>query len=259
MATGGDKLTHERKYRDAFEFYNYSKLIFAINEVPSVSDNSMAFYRRWIPIEFNQTFTGKKCDVDIIDKLTTTDNISILFSWSLEGLYRLLDKGEFSNTWNSSMVENWWNKKTSDVYTFILDNYIFTEDGDAIIPKSKVYDRYVKYCLDEGYIVNHQLNGFSREMNSLFHNKVRSFKGTGGVRYWKGIEPKPFTPELFSVNVKCNFGETEMEEEPIGDEWNPTQRMAIELFRKHSKEGWTPEDRKKWVELRDQSLRKTIR
>ena len=258
MATGGDKLTHERKYRDAFEFYNYSKLIFAINEVPSVSDNSMAFYRRWIPIEFNQTFSGKKCDVDIIDKLTTTDNISILFSWSLEGLYRLLDNGEFSDTWNSSMVENWWNKQTSDIYTFILDNYVFTED-DAMIPKGELYKNYVKHCLDDGYIVKHQPNGFSREINSLFRGKVKSYRGTGGVRYWKGIEPKPFTPELSSGNVIDNYEGTSMEEEPIGDEWNSTQRNAIELFRRHNREGWTEKEKASWVKLRDKTLSQAIR
>lgn len=186
--TGGDRITGERKFHHSFEFYNFAKLIFAINRVPTVLDNSEAFYRRWIPIQFSQVFIGKDCDVNILDKLTTPEQLSILLNWALEGLHRLLDNEEFSDTWNTEDVKNWWNIQTSSIYGWIMENY--TINSKLETPKDEMYENYKEWCMEESYVVN-ATGGFTKEMKRLFGDKVKLKQHyKDGLRYWKGIGRK---------------------------------------------------------------------
>jgi len=186
-ATGGDKLTGEQKYKDAFEFYNYAKLIFALNKVPTVIDDTTAFYRRWIPIEFSQTFKGRNCDVNILDKLTTPEQLSILLNWSIEGLHRLLDNKEFSDSYTAEDVKDWWNKQTSSVYEWIVENYTINPMLET--PKDELYDAYKDWCLEESYVI-HTTNGFTRALKKLFGSNVKLKQKYRGYRYWEGIGKK---------------------------------------------------------------------
>ena len=57
MLTGEDASTHEQKYRDPFDYYNYAKQVNATNEVPKTWDDTLAFHRRFLIIQFLNTFT----------------------------------------------------------------------------------------------------------------------------------------------------------------------------------------------------------
>lgn len=189
MATGGDKLTHERKFRDSFEFYNYAKLIFAINEVPQVKDETTAFYRRWIPIEFDRIFMGKECDVNILDKLSTPTELAILLNWAIAGLHRLLDNNSFSDTWGTDMVRGWWNRQTERIYLFLVEHYDFDQEESVL--KEDLYEHYKEWSLQDRYVVECE-NGFSRKLKKLFGGKIVSHQHTDeSKRYWKGIVAKP--------------------------------------------------------------------
>ena len=48
--------------------------------------------------EFNKVFTEENADPNIIEKLTTEDELSGLLNWSLEGLNRLIERGHFLQT-----------------------------------------------------------------------------------------------------------------------------------------------------------------
>ncbi|MBI1955060.1 MAG: hypothetical protein HYS38_01555 [Acidobacteria bacterium] len=54
--TGGDPLLAEYKFKDAFEFIPYARLIFSANHAPKSKDASSAFFRRWLVIPFDRTF-----------------------------------------------------------------------------------------------------------------------------------------------------------------------------------------------------------
>ena len=99
MATGGSYLTGEYKFGDRFQFVNFAKLTFATNKIPRTKDiDDDAYYGRWIVIRFDQTFNenNSKRDPYILDRLTTPEELSGLFNWTLEGLKRLLEKASFS-------------------------------------------------------------------------------------------------------------------------------------------------------------------
>ncbi len=52
MLTGEDEICADRELRDPIYSKNYTKLIFSANKLPEVIDQTYAFWRRWIVVEF---------------------------------------------------------------------------------------------------------------------------------------------------------------------------------------------------------------
>ena len=84
--TGGDLITGARKFKGSFSFVNYAKLIFSANKLPMSPDKSYAFYRRWILISFPNTFEGENRNPNILEEISTPEELSGLLNWALEGL-----------------------------------------------------------------------------------------------------------------------------------------------------------------------------
>ena len=93
VATGGGFISGEEKFGDYSQFENYAKLTFATNKIPPVKDNDdMAYYSRWIVLRYDNL--PEKKDLFLNDKIKK--ELSGILNWALEGLYRLLEEGEFS-------------------------------------------------------------------------------------------------------------------------------------------------------------------
>jgi putative DNA primase/helicase len=54
--TGGDLIWAEKKFKDAFDYRPFAKLIFSANQVPYTDDSTYGFLRRWLVVPFNRTF-----------------------------------------------------------------------------------------------------------------------------------------------------------------------------------------------------------
>lgn len=191
-ATGGDYLMWERKRANSFQFLNYAKLFFAINEVPRTADNTHSFYRRWIPTEFNVQFEGSNCDINILDKLTTEEEISGLLRWSIEGLDRLLKNQKFTGKWEEKDTRHWWKYHTSVVYTYILENIeLAPENVIDSEGKQEIYEDYKDFCAREGKYPK-VFNSFCREFINVcqfpFDKKYREVGSD--INKWKGIQLK---------------------------------------------------------------------
>ena len=58
--TGHDMLSAPRKFLPMIHFVNYAKQVFLANELPDTRDRTIAFFDRWILLEFPHTFKIKK-------------------------------------------------------------------------------------------------------------------------------------------------------------------------------------------------------
>lgn len=178
MATGGDEMTGERKNQDQFEFYNVAKLIFSVNEVPKVYDTSDAFYRRWIPINFNREFYGRDRNPDLLEEITTNEeSMSAVLNWSLEGLQRLLTQQRFTGEWTHEQVRDWWNNETNSFYHWVHKNYRLLRPDEERNPISKqdVYEHYKSDTDKFGYIT---YDTFCRKFIEAFRLKGYELKET---------------------------------------------------------------------------------
>jgi len=156
---GRDTIGAKRKYlRDLF-FQNYSKQVFACNELPKVYDTSNGFWERWILFDFPYTFIDKSeyeklskedrlnkkiRDVDIILKITTQEELSGLLNKALNGLQRLLDNKKFSYNRAVDDVKNMWIRKSDSFSSFCIDYVEY--DYECFTPKKTIRKMFSDYC-----------------------------------------------------------------------------------------------------------------
>lgn len=145
----GDPIDAERKNRDPFSFRPFSRLVFATNEIPRSKDRSYAYYRRWCIIPFPNQFTGSAADKDLLAKITQPSELSGLLNRALNGLRRLFDNGDFSESETVQKAVRDYIKANDTVAAFIDDMCDVTPDGE--IERGKLYQAYLQYCESEGY------------------------------------------------------------------------------------------------------------
>ena len=99
--TGGDTVTGEHKFREAFNFRPFARLVFSANDLPSVNDQSMAFWGRWVVLPFTRVFRGTGAERplgELLAELTSPEELSGLLNMALEGLRRLKAQNGFTVT-----------------------------------------------------------------------------------------------------------------------------------------------------------------
>jgi len=89
--TGGDLIGFEYKNKNPFEEINYAKIIIATNNLPTTTDKTIGFYRRWLIIDFPNQFTEKK---DILADIPEEEYKNLAMK-SIDLLIELLKKKEF--------------------------------------------------------------------------------------------------------------------------------------------------------------------
>lgn len=147
--TGGDVISAEHKFKGSFVFVNYAKLIFSANKVPPARDDTDAFFRRWIILVFPNTFTPDKADPNILQKLTTPEELSGLLNLALRGLRRLLEQGQFSYSKTTEEIREEYIKMSDPVRAFVMD-YLEIAPNEWI-PKKELYTAFCAYCREKKY------------------------------------------------------------------------------------------------------------
>ncbi len=146
MLTGQDLVWAEEKHKDAFAFRNYAKLLYSANELPQTDDMSEAFWRRWIVINFPNTFPdgAPTTDPNIFDKLTTPQELSGFLNWALDGLKRVLEKGDFTMTKTREQIEDEWVARTDSFRAFVMKHV--STDPNCWVSKDDLYQAYQDFC-----------------------------------------------------------------------------------------------------------------
>lgn len=188
MLSGGDTVSAEFKFRDRFEFKNYAKLIFSCNKVPESPDDTTAFFRRWVIINFPRQFLegDPKTDPNLLAKLTTEEEISGIFNWLLEGLERLLKNGKFSTGKSVEETREQYIRASDPVKAFAMD--CIEHKAGNIVPKDEVYAAFIQYC-QEMKLPTIPKNAFSMKLPQYLPNLQSERKKVGKqyVWYWRDI------------------------------------------------------------------------
>jgi P4 family phage/plasmid primase-like protien len=158
--TGRDNITAARKFKTRITFTNYAKLIFAANDIPQTNDIKDAFFMRWVILEFPFKFLKqeeydavtdavelaytKVRDPNVIDKISTPEELSGLLNWALIGLQRLKDKKDFSYNKSIKEVQEIWIKKSDSFTAYCMDTLI--EEFEHEVSKGEIRQTYNAYC-----------------------------------------------------------------------------------------------------------------
>jgi len=146
MLTGQDKIYAQLKHQNPFDFYNYAKLIYSANELPVTDDMSIAFWRRWAIVKFPNVFSegDPKTDPNILEKLTTPNELSGFLSWAISGLKRLLDQKHFTMTKTREQIEDEWIMQTDSLRAFCKKHVAIYPE--YFVPKEVFYEQYCHFC-----------------------------------------------------------------------------------------------------------------
>lgn len=177
MLTGGATSEVEEKYGKRFDFQNYAKMIFAANQLPMVSDDSRAWWRRQIIINFPNEIPVEKQDPYLLQKMTTGKELSGLLNLSLQGLRRLKGQGDFSYTQTVSEVAQSY-KKLSDSVSAFIDEWCTLSPNDSIA-KTDLYEMYCRYC-EAWKLPKRDSIGFGMRLKKLHPEIITSSKTKEG-------------------------------------------------------------------------------
>jgi P4 family phage/plasmid primase-like protien len=148
MLVSGDIIRAQRKYGQPFNFRNYAKLIFSANQIPDSEDRTFAFYKRWILLDFKKVFRDNK-DTNLIDKLTTPEELSGLLNSALKALKQLQEDEGFREISIEETMKQY-NKNTNTTTTFLEERCILDPGNpECYTLTTRVYNEYVIYSKEK--------------------------------------------------------------------------------------------------------------
>lgn len=180
----GDRTSAEFKGRDSFDFKPFARLVFSANEMPRSSDLTFGFFRRLIIIPFPNKFGegGQQSDPNIMNKLTTEEELSGLLNLALLGLQRLEANGAFTENETTKEAIKRYRIEIDNVATFIEECCTIKEA--ASVERTGIYKKYTAWCIESGYKALGKSKFFSRLENTV---TVSIYKPHGGSRRYKGL------------------------------------------------------------------------
>jgi len=197
LATGEDYVSADRKFKDRITFQNYAKLLFSANELPYVSDMTVAFWRRWIVIEFKKRFP----QIDgFFERNFTREELIGIVNVSLLAFRNVLYRQKFSFEESEADYKEIWLRKSDSVYAFLSDAKklgVVVLDSASKVETTELYNEYAKYCENED-IEPVSKKSFTERMESYGFPITRS----GNKKYYKGLKLVKSFDEVMDVEDK---------------------------------------------------------
>lgn len=168
MLTGQDLIGAEFKFGKYFTFENHAKLLFSANQIPETTDDTEAFFRRWMIIVFPNRFTDftePKSDKNILEKLTTPQELSGLLNKAVKALSNLLDKGKFHGDKPTAEWREDYIRKSDPIAAFYMDGLEEVNDIKLYVTKTALYQAFIRYC---------KTNKLPTVDNSVFSKKIKA-------------------------------------------------------------------------------------
>ena len=156
--TGQDLIGFEYKNKDLFEEYNYAKILISTNNLPTTTDKTLGFYRRWLIIDFPHKFSEKK---DILSDIPE-EEYNNLATKSIEVLHKLLKTKEFNKEGTPEERGTRYEEKSNPFDKFMKDKV--KEDADGHIYKFEFKKAIDDWCIE---------NRFRQLTDSFIKQKMR--------------------------------------------------------------------------------------
>lgn len=155
--TGDDHITADVKSsNDPKQFKSFATQIFAVNEVPTIPEDSFGFWRRWVYIPFPNRFEGNdKIPKEILmERLTADEELEGLLVRCVKEIQRYYETGEFYPDVDlPEEVREQMKNASNPVRDFLTTAFIEVDDpndGHGKVLKDRVVKAYYRYAEQEG-------------------------------------------------------------------------------------------------------------
>jgi P4 family phage/plasmid primase-like protien len=150
--TGRDTIAADVKFEQPIRFQNFATLIFACNRMPVLEDDTRGNWRRWILIDFPNTFERGDDDYvakqELMAELTTEEELQGLLSRCVDEIQRWADGEEWfpdAPHWKEARKQI--RRAAEPIYDF---THACLERGDEYVEKEDVRHCYAAYAEAEG-------------------------------------------------------------------------------------------------------------
>ncbi len=175
--TSEEPVSARRLYKDVYTFRPTAKLIFNANKLPTVTEKTDAYFRRFLIFPFNITIEEEDQDRSLHTKIIRKEMSGVL-NWAIAGLVRLIEKktsakydGRVTFTTSPEMgdaIENF--KRESNSVLLFAEEYGIKADEDKFTSSKDLYEAYSSFCMESGY---NRFNGKNFAIE-LAHNGFRA-------------------------------------------------------------------------------------
>ncbi len=220
--TGRDGVNLKRKFKRTLRFVNYAKHVFACNDLPIVYDNTEGFWTKWVLLDFPYEFKTKKeidelpererenkkiINVNILNQISTQEELNGLLNEALNGLDRILKNDNFSYSKGTEYIKKTWKRRANSFLAFCED--CIEEDETYSIIKIKLKKEYGNYC--KKYNLKTKVS--NKILKDTLENEyaVEEIRDFDRNRLWSGIKFKelpmiPMVNDLIGKNLNHPIG-----------------------------------------------------
>tara|TARA_R110002124_G_scaffold11974_5_gene56825 strand:- start:5082 stop:7688 length:2607 start_codon:yes stop_codon:yes gene_type:complete len=188
--TGEDRVSVNRKYRQAVEVTLRARFVVMTNEVPRFADRSGALVSRFIVLPMRQSFFG--CEDTGLTAALMAELPGIL-NWAVEGWRRVRATGRITQPQTGGEVALQMGDLSSPIPAFVRE---WCEVGaDHWVAKERLFAAFREWHRDRmGQDYVGSANIFARDLYSAMDGQVRDYKPRdGGVRVlaFGGVSLRP--------------------------------------------------------------------
>jgi len=144
----GEPIEARLPYEEPFLIRNYARLVFNANQLPKDTEQTNAYFRRFLIIPFTVTIPPEQQDVELSKKIITNE-LSGVFNWVLCGLDRIIGQKGFSKCNVAERELEQYRRESDSVEMFLEDNGYEKSVFEFELLK-ELYEKYRIYCNDVG-------------------------------------------------------------------------------------------------------------
>jgi len=144
----GEPMEVRLPYGKPFQIRNYARLIFNANQLPKDTEQTHAYFRRFLIIPFTVTIPPEQQDIELPNKIINNE-LSGVFNWVLSGLDRIIKQKGFSKCEASEKILEQYRNESDSVEMFLEENeYVKSKFQNKLL--KDLYFQYQNYCNDAG-------------------------------------------------------------------------------------------------------------
>lgn len=182
----GGTISAEYKGRDLFQFSNVARLIYSSQETPRTSDNSVAWYDRWFFVRFpNQFRPSNRAKMEIQTALK--EERQGIFNWMIEGLIRLIENDDFSESSELSANTIEYRSQNDNVTQFVHTLCMNSKDPNKRVSISDIYKVYTIWIESE-CLRPVSKKEFTRRISDIGYTVAKGYvNGKSGQSFFEGL------------------------------------------------------------------------
>lgn len=167
----GEPLQAREPYGKSFTLRNKVRFIMNANELPKETEQTSAFFERWLIIPFDTYISPEERDERLAKKIIA-DELPGVFNWLLAGLNRIMKQEKFSYCKKADAALNEFKRQSDNVALFVEEfNYITSSANKEAL--ADLYNCYKVFCNDDGYKACGK-NKFSQRLERMGFEKYRN-------------------------------------------------------------------------------------